>query len=134
MSAETKFDIDKALEALKTITPKEEKDLKSHFPEADLKALCANAQKIFMSQPALLELDAPINIVGASTRMLAIICVNHISILILPLMFVQAMCMDNILTSCECSSFAEIPLPPTRMCFLAITSIAVTKESRLCVC
>jgi len=64
MSAETKFDIDKALEALKTITPKEEKDLKSHFPEADLKALCANAQKIFMSQPALLELDAPINIVG----------------------------------------------------------------------
>jgi len=58
------FDVDKALEALLTITNKEEKDLKSHFPEPDLKALCNKAKDLFLEQPALLELDAPINIVG----------------------------------------------------------------------
>uniref|UniRef100_A0A7S3G9Z3 Serine/threonine-protein phosphatase n=1 Tax=Palpitomonas bilix TaxID=652834 RepID=A0A7S3G9Z3_9EUKA len=34
------------------------------LPEKDVKALCLKAREIFMSQPTLLELEAPIKIVG----------------------------------------------------------------------
>lgn len=58
------LDVDGTLSKLLTITAKEERDLQTHFPEADLEALCEKAQGHFLEQPALLELDAPINIVG----------------------------------------------------------------------
>ena len=64
-TTEITFNVDKALASLLAITDKEEKDLKSHFSESDLKNLCETAQKLILEQPALLELDAPINIVGA---------------------------------------------------------------------
>ena len=35
---------------------------------ADIDTLCKEARAIFLSQPALLELDGPINIVGACFR------------------------------------------------------------------
>jgi serine/threonine-protein phosphatase PP1 catalytic subunit len=63
-TTEITFNVDKALASLLAITDKEEKDLKSHFSESDLKNLCETAQKLILEQPALLELDAPINIVG----------------------------------------------------------------------
>ena len=35
-----------------------------NLPESDIRALCVKARDIFISQPILLELEAPIKIVG----------------------------------------------------------------------
>lgn len=35
-----------------------------NLTEAEIRALCLNAKEVFMSQPILLELEAPIKIVG----------------------------------------------------------------------
>lgn len=38
-----------------------------NLTEADIRGLCTHARDIFMSQPVLLELEAPIKICGART-------------------------------------------------------------------
>ena len=35
-----------------------------NLPESDIRSLCVKARDIFMAQPILLELEAPIKIVG----------------------------------------------------------------------
>ena len=39
-----------------------------HLVEAEIKQLCMTAREIFMAQPNLLELEAPIKICGAQPR------------------------------------------------------------------
>ena len=39
-----------------------------NLSESDIRGLCTNAREIFMSQPVLLELEAPIKICGACSR------------------------------------------------------------------
>ena len=39
-----------------------------NLPEKDVLALCLSAREVFLSQPALLELEAPLKICGTSCR------------------------------------------------------------------
>ena len=39
--------------------------------EAEIRSLCVTAKEVFLSQPNLLELEAPINVCGASRPFLA---------------------------------------------------------------
>ncbi|KAL1509676.1 hypothetical protein ABEB36_004382 [Hypothenemus hampei] len=62
--ANVKLDVDNIIKKL-TANVGETKKLKPiNIPEADIKALCQKAMQIFMTQPMLLELEAPIKVGG----------------------------------------------------------------------
>ncbi|CAH1173808.1 unnamed protein product [Phaedon cochleariae] len=59
------LDVDKIIKNLTNKDVRESKKIKLvNISESDIKALCFNAMKIFMSQPMLLELEAPIKVCG----------------------------------------------------------------------
>jgi len=59
------LDVDKLIEKLLEV--KGSKPGKQvNLPENDIKALCMAAREIFISQPILLELEAPLKICGKS--------------------------------------------------------------------
>lgn len=63
MSADIDIDVDNIIERLvsvKTSRPGKQVNLE----EREIKALCMRSRDIFLSQPVLLELEAPINICG----------------------------------------------------------------------
>jgi serine/threonine-protein phosphatase PP1 catalytic subunit len=59
----TKVDIESIIQRLVTWKEKQNKE-GSGLSELEIKALCVQSREIFMSQPMLLELQAPIKIVG----------------------------------------------------------------------
>jgi hypothetical protein len=63
ISSNNDLDVDKLIEKLLEV--KGSKPGKQvNLPENDIKALCMAAREIFISQPILLELEAPLKICG----------------------------------------------------------------------
>jgi hypothetical protein len=82
--------------------------------EAEIRGLCIKAREIFLSQPMLLELEAPIKICGKTVS-------------------IQAMYTASIPTSLKSSSMEGFRLRQT-ICSSAITSIEVSNRSKQFAC
>jgi len=108
------FDVDKIINKLLEV--KGVKQLKPvNIPEKQVKALCTKAMNIFLSQPMLLELEAPLKICG-----LFLLLENKL----------QATCMDNTWTCSGSSNMAAFRLNRTTFSS-EITLIAASKASKL---
>lgn len=96
--------------------------------EAEIRYLCTKAREIFISQPILLELEAPIKVRNIQCR---------------PRMFFDAhgdlqhrfvvTFTVNTTTSCDCSSMAGF-LPKQTICSLVTMSIEASSRSKLFAC
>ena len=62
-TSNTEVDVDKIIERLLEFKPNKGMG-QVNLPENDIKGLCLAAREIFMNQPVLLELEAPIKICG----------------------------------------------------------------------
>lgn len=82
--------------------------------EYEIKYLCTKAREIFIGQPILLELEAPIKICG-TFKSPYIICGKEAHA-------AQEISTDNTMTSFDCLSMAVSPPRPIT-CFWEITSI-----------
>ncbi|XP_019868761.1 serine/threonine-protein phosphatase alpha-2 isoform-like [Aethina tumida] len=58
------FDVDKLIIQLLEFNPKKKKSKNLDLPEKAIITLCLKARQIFLQQPILLELEAPLNICG----------------------------------------------------------------------
>ena len=59
------FDVDKIIDKLLDCRDKKKDTIKpANLTETEIKSLCLKSREIFMQQPILLELEAPIKICG----------------------------------------------------------------------
>lgn len=80
-NAKTEFDIDQIIESLLSVRGKKPGKTVT-LSEGEIRWLCIKSREIFMSQPVLLELEAPIKIVGMSVVYYTVLYIITLLILI----------------------------------------------------
>lgn len=99
--------------------------------EAEIRYLCTKAREIFISQPILLELEAPIKVRATCCKGADYPCRRVLTCLNLCRSVVTF--TANIMTFSACSNMAASLLKPT-ICFWGITSTEASSLSRPFAC
>ena len=89
--------------------------LQVHLGEAEVRSLCIRAREVFMSQPALLEVEAPLKICGGSCELLFLVCCRVYDLKRTHEIWLQGMCMVS-----------------TMMCFVYLSMVVSPQSQTTC--